>query len=392
MREDAVILEDLRPVDSNPQLEYSYRPLDKISQFWAGPSYWKLRRTRSEQRSSSNLSSAAADSVSMQQHSSGLEKSSSMMGIVHQLNNRCRKGNNVIQRKKFKLIEFDKLDDYISAFLKTGDTRYKDRKVNFQKWDAKKLRLPNDHKLTIDDICAYTLNKFIGRDTSYTQQLRQKQIVDNDDDDDGVGDNGHDMGFPDTDNDVGELANNYVEEQDIMSANMNLEQQNTLLMDGAEQSNTTIGNDHGMELGVVSEIPTDYLNAPVRVERILLPFAKRAKIIDMKNLKRCCSMLLVKEIRQSSSTNIDESDLEVASETDSASVASNRGGRDDEYEKGAAQFSKIYKQLPQILDAKNAEVTSFAIAFYAVLHLANEQNLHLFQQPNLQDFHIRKLK
>lgn len=38
-------IEELRPIDTS-KLEYSYRPLDQISQYWAGPSYWKFRKSR----------------------------------------------------------------------------------------------------------------------------------------------------------------------------------------------------------------------------------------------------------------------------------------------------------------------------------------------------------
>lgn len=48
-------LSDLRPVDSDAQLEYSYRPLDGISQFWAGPSHWKFRRTTNVRRPLSQI-------------------------------------------------------------------------------------------------------------------------------------------------------------------------------------------------------------------------------------------------------------------------------------------------------------------------------------------------
>lgn len=48
IRRAAIVIEDMKPVDaSSSHLEYSYRPLDVISQFWAGPSHWKFRRTRS---------------------------------------------------------------------------------------------------------------------------------------------------------------------------------------------------------------------------------------------------------------------------------------------------------------------------------------------------------
>lgn len=358
------MLDDLRPVDANIQLEYSYRPLDKISQFWAGPSYWKLRRTRHERQTSTFQSTTP----SMHQFS-GLEKSNLLIDIVNQRNNRYKK-NNVFQRKKFKIIEFDKLDDFGDMFLKIGDPRYKDRKINFQKWDAKKLRLPKDYKLTVDDICSYSLNKFIGRKLNGVEQAIRENIESDSDD--------HHY-FVDNAIEVGGLMSNSpltINDCDRQSYNMQNLRVTDIDSDMGRVADNSI-NDRANNIAV-SEISTQFLNAPVRVEQIVLPFAKRAKVIDMKNLKRCCSLLLVKEIRI----------LPKEKHFDILPLVRSK----EQYDEGMAYFSAIYKQLPQVLDNKNMEETSYAIAFYALLHLANEQNLHLFQQDNLKDFQICKLK
>lgn len=53
LKRQPVVLEDMRPVDNqSSHLEYSYRPLELISQFWAGPSHWKYRRLRSSVKKS----------------------------------------------------------------------------------------------------------------------------------------------------------------------------------------------------------------------------------------------------------------------------------------------------------------------------------------------------
>lgn len=45
LRRTTTMIEDLRPADAS-KLEYSYRTYDNITQFWAGPSYWKFRKSR----------------------------------------------------------------------------------------------------------------------------------------------------------------------------------------------------------------------------------------------------------------------------------------------------------------------------------------------------------
>ena len=44
LKRQPVVIEDMQPNESI-QLEYSYRPLDHIGQFWAGPAHWKFRKT-----------------------------------------------------------------------------------------------------------------------------------------------------------------------------------------------------------------------------------------------------------------------------------------------------------------------------------------------------------
>lgn len=112
LRRAPVVLEDMRPVDST-SLEYSYRALDKISQFWAEPSHWKFKRSRS-------TFAAVHDSKPQ---------------------NQKRKGRRPIKYQK-KYIEFSIAND---EMFHNVDEKRKLRKVNMMKrFDAKKLKLPTD--------------------------------------------------------------------------------------------------------------------------------------------------------------------------------------------------------------------------------------------------------
>ena len=52
-------------------------------------------------------------------------------------------------------------------------------------------------------------------------------------------------------------------------------------------------------------------------------------------------------------------------------------------------FSETYHQIPNLLPQKMADNLSVALAFAALLHLANENTLHLAQEyGNLDDFVI----
>lgn len=127
LRRQKTIIEDLRPDDTS-KLEYSYRPLDNINQFWAGPSYWKFRKSRKltinkDSTESTDASSKAVAAAQAQKRRS--------------------------QKKKLETIPIIQLYDanedngiFISINSKMAE---KLKKGNWQKrWDPKKLKLPTD--------------------------------------------------------------------------------------------------------------------------------------------------------------------------------------------------------------------------------------------------------
>lgn len=130
LRRKATMIEDLRPSDTT-KLEYSYRPLDNINQFWAGPSYWKFRKSRKPSMVRDSLASDGS-TVAPTAHANK------------------RKVNRKIEPIKFtKLTEIvsdndaDSDDDiFISVDSKLAQ---KFKKTNvFKRWDSKKLKLPTD--------------------------------------------------------------------------------------------------------------------------------------------------------------------------------------------------------------------------------------------------------
>lgn len=116
------VLEDLRPVDaSSASLEYSYRPLDNIGHFWAGPSYWKFRQARRPLRltqlNSATISHVAAADAKRK------KKPAKYMGPI--------------------------TDDYVydpSIFISVNSKEAKKiRCIDIKKWDENKLKLPVDY-------------------------------------------------------------------------------------------------------------------------------------------------------------------------------------------------------------------------------------------------------
>lgn len=67
---------------------------------------------------------------------------------------------------------------------------------------------------------------------------------------------------------------------------------------------------------------------------------------------------------------------------------------DENYREGAASFGIIYSSLPHLLTKTMAENLSPSIAFYSILHLANDHKLRLYKTTKDNDkniFLIRQL-
>lgn len=117
----------------------------------------------------------------------------------------------------------------------------------------------------------------------------------------------------------------------------------------------------------------------MQIKKIDIQFAKRAKVIDMKQMKMCCMTSISKQCEKTATRTFPH-------------AKSTRNNED--YKEGAATFGMIYHTLPRLLSKTMAENLSPSVAFYSILHLANEHRLRLFKIPNPDDknvFLIRKL-
>ncbi|EDW90484.1 condensin complex subunit 2 [Drosophila yakuba] len=342
-------IEDLRPVDGNSKLEYSYRPMDQISQFWAGPSHWKFKRTRP--RSTFSQTNGQVDTQPIRSQ-------------------RPKKSALLSANRKAKAVDYGNVTE---NFFQQLDTTIRQRRVNFQKkWDPRKLILPTKFDLEPDLFFKY----------DSAPSIKLSKCVGEPDSDEG-GDLGIDMDADmhhDDDNDQGLFNNEHF--TDAVPANVSViaaiaaeQAGEASIMDvdagemGLAQMNATCNN-------TVFEIGTEFEGAPSQVAKVIVPFAKRAKVIDMKNLKKSCNSLIQKQLLNA-----------VPEET----IPSHPKKKNEHYSKGVASFQQVYDKLPNLLTTKMADSLSPSVAFYAVLHLANDLKLRLIPQENLEDFQIRQV-
>lgn len=179
LRKQATVIDDLRPVDGSSKLEYSYRPMEQISQFWAGPSHWKFKKNRG--RSTLFQSNGQTDT---------------QVGSTQ----RPKKSAQQAAKRKNKLIAYGKVtQDYFQPL----DASVKQRKVNFQKkWDSRKLSLPTKFNFDSDYFFKY--------DSAPSIKLTRRAGEPDSDDADDLGldlDAGSDHG--DVENDLDLLGNEH---------------------------------------------------------------------------------------------------------------------------------------------------------------------------------------
>jgi len=122
----------------------------------------------------------------------------------------------------------------------------------------------------------------------------------------------------------------------------------------------------------------DMVEAPKMVDKAALQigYAKTAKKVDMKRIKHVTWSILTQD-----KENIGASPEKVQTEK------SKEGSK-----VGDTSFSHVYRLLkqPHRLPPKMTENLSVPLAFLALLHLCNEQNLEIVQDTGLQDFTIKQ--
>lgn len=121
LRRPPVLIENLAPVDaSSSTLEYSYRPLDNINQFWAGPSHWKFKKL--------SIAGQPVNRNSLENQGKAKKKRVTKKTL----------------KNKLQELTFDDEEDQLLLPL---DAKNSVKHANYKKWDPKKLKLPTNYKL-----------------------------------------------------------------------------------------------------------------------------------------------------------------------------------------------------------------------------------------------------
>lgn len=329
LKRQPVVIEDMQP-ETSVSLEYSYRPLDMIDQFWAGPSHWKFRQSRRTQLSVGIRASHITNLTTEQ------------VGTAGQRNKVVRK-RKIVKKMEATLEDVCSIEDEINVIVKITQNMRGTQLSNqtiAKKWDMKKHKLPADFKVPFD-----IFDKFLHASSLHINS-------------------NHDVTFTGNDDDAAPYDYNNENDRDYCSRVAESQS------DTETETNTDMGQmDNNMEFDngdmaappMPDEISDVFVGAPQKIEKINIHFARRAKVVDMKQLKGCSWTLI-----------------------------SNKHNSDPLHN---PKFSDTLKDLPKVLNRTMAENMSMPLAFYAILHLCNDKGLLLNQSDKeLRDFEIEFLQ
>lgn len=248
LRRDAVFIEDMQP-ETSVALEYSYRPVDMIDKFWAGPAHWKFKRSRQT-------------GISVTTRASQLTAASTSKPI-----NRKRKLNKMVEATLGDAN--NAWDDSRDVFIAITPNMRGTQSIH-SKWDPKTLKLPCDYKVPLD-----IFNKLIHAPSLHINSDPDVTFA-----------NGDDAAPYDYDNETDRNYCSRVEEN----------------WDAETETNTDMGQmDNNFEFDnaemppppePIDEIPDVFVGVPELIDKMSIAFAKRAKVVDMKLLKSCSWDLL----------------------------------------------------------------------------------------------------
>ncbi|XP_077292923.1 non-SMC condensin I complex subunit H [Arctopsyche grandis] len=149
-------------------------------------------------------------------------------------------------------------------------------------------------------------------------------------------------------------------------------------------SNAAVDNDNGdmwlgeecdkegdihNQIGVIDDNGMEMVEPPPKVAKIFIPYAMRAKKVDMKQLKQVTWKLLTNQY-----------DTETGADKPNVAID------------GSVQeinFSSLLQILPTKLSNNMKESLSVSLSLLAVLHIANEKGLQLDTNSDYTDFYIK---
>ncbi|XP_021916481.1 condensin complex subunit 2 isoform X3 [Zootermopsis nevadensis] len=321
-RAPAANVVDLRKHLSAAPSEYSYFRAGALD-LWAGPSHWKIKPFKGVDQHRNSAASA---------NTAGDEPRSASA---------CKKQK---QKKEF-VVEFLREHNSDAFILETNPQKLMLTKRTMQKlWSADKNTLPPDVHFDVKCFSQLELRKVVcvsEHPAPYEGDEPSSYDYEND---------------LDTSEYCPNVALNDMDAADdgpvdILLASQHQDVHNSLTADGCRDLDTFAGD--------------NLVAPPSKVARIFIPYAMRAKKVDMKKLKHAIWSILTK-----ADSHKDKDDNDIL-----------------QVERPVT-FKSMYTALPSRLSSKLLENICAPLVLVALLHLANEKTLHIVGNEDLSDLVI----
>lgn len=287
-------------------------------------------------------------------------------------------------RKRIKLEQrpIDFSEQTNPSLEEFGDKELRHSAETIRKW--KKPLLPQDHNLNDDVVRSTVVHTFFRpEDTYHCPRTAAEALLDvNKDHSYSANDGSHSVS-PDLNFD-----NIHDDSDDEFRADPVVNGNEVALYDAP--LNSTLTQNADMEFA-----GENLIEQPFPVTQIHIPFAKVAKKMDIRKLKRVMWELLALTekvmdvtVQPMNSTEIEGMDKTLEAQQivpKSTSITPTPSEPSLQLE-----FSNLYGSLPERVSPKMSHDLSQPIAFVTLLHLANEKNLKLIPRENLRDFVIQQ--
>ncbi|XP_052758887.1 condensin complex subunit 2 [Galleria mellonella] len=312
-------LADMRPLaPADSRLEYSY--CGSIVAAWAGPSHWRLKNNRASKQSERTQSTGGRLTVEGKKPAR-TKRQLDFLGAGLAFDSRAEPTGEYEPTQPAKIIISRKT-------LATGHT-----------WNEANFKTPIDRGL--DE--SHFRKLFLRRNVMMMRKrdLEQSQPTKQPEQEPLTVEEARDYDY-NNENDASYCPNN--------------------IPDGDEWGNedaTAAGDLHDQIKAAEPEEIGDMLEPPTKIAKIFIPYAMRAKKVDMKQLKHCTWKMLTEKTP--------DGEKEEVSQT---------------------TFFSIYSRLPNKLSTNMRESLSVPLALLSVLHLANEKGLILEKREDLKDIGI----
>ncbi|XP_039755774.1 condensin complex subunit 2 isoform X2 [Pararge aegeria] len=308
-------LTDMRPsAPGHSRLEYSY--CAAIVTAWAGPSHWRLKNNRASKMTERTQSTAAGRLTVDGKKPARTKKQLDFMGAGLAFDARSNNVPDYEPAQPAKIMISRKT-------LATGHT-----------WNEANYKTPIDRGLDESHFRKLFLRRNVvmsrERDEQPTKNTEPLTVEESKEYD---YNNENDASY----------CPNHVSDAD----------------DWCNEEGLAAGELHDQAKSAELEEIGDMLEPPTKVAKIFIPYAMRAKKVDMKLLKHCTWRMLTEK-------TADGHKEDVAPTT----------------------FSAIYSRLPEKLSTNMRESLSVPLALLSVLHLANEKGLILEKRDDLKDFDV----